>query len=318
MISDAITYHCTVLLGDFVDVRLGEMVNSPLMYKERQIMMQLAIKHGGQTLDSSVRQFSALFPQGLEALATAREILREVVTWRNNDSNRSGLSCRMILGYGQISLDSNGRMRSDWSHRLSGLISQVPEYGIAALPEYVEQVPLQPPPKPLRSTTTGHVLFQLPSLDEGDTDRAQTRHAPSLQMADAGVFTEITLSVAGKLRVVKMSECPLQIGREKSCGVVLTGDMVSRVHGTLSYENSKFHYADGSRNGSFVLTASGEEVFLRGESLPLIGQGAISPGAPLATQTGQVVRYSCTSNKLSMADDKSGDTRIIRKSPPGV
>ena len=317
MIPEAITYRGSVLLGDFVDIRLGEMATSPLMYNERQSMIQHANKNGGQTIDSSVRHFSALFPQGLDALTAARAILRDVLLWRNTDPNRSGLSCRLIIGYGEVTLE-NGRLRSNWSHRLSGMISQVPEYSIAALPEYVEQVHLQPQPKPLKvATATGQVLFQIPSLEDSATDRAQTRHAPSLQIADTGVFTEITLSVVGKLRVVKASECPLQIGREKSCGVVLTGDMVSRVHGTLNYESGKFLYTDDSRNGSYVLTASGEEVFLRGEGLPLIGQGAISPGAPLATQTGQVLRYSCTSNRLSMAGSKGGDTRIVRKPPPG-
>lgn len=310
-IAEDITYRGSVLLGDFVDIRLGEMASSPLMYHERQSMTQLVDQNAGQTVDSSVRRFCALFPDGMQALSVTRQILRNVVLWRNTDTNRSGLSCRLILGYGQVTL-RNSRMHSDWTHRLSGLISQVPEYSIAALPEYVEHMQLQPPPKPLRINTPGQVLFQIPTLEENSTDRAQTRHAPSLQIADTGVFTEITLSIGGKLRVIKASECPLQIGRERTCGVVITGDMVSRVHGILSYESGKFYYADSSRNGSFVLTASGEEVFLREERVPLIGQGAISPGAPLATQTGQVVRFSCTSSRLGMADAKSSDTRRDR------
>lgn len=310
-IAEDITYRGSVLLGDFTDVRLGEMALSPLMHHERQSMVRLVDQHVGQTVDSSARNFCALFPDDLQALSVARQILRNVILWRNTDPNRSGLSCRLILGHGQVMLRSS-RMRSDWTHRLSGLISQVPEYAIAALPEYVERVNLQPPPKPLRINTPGQVLFQIPSLEEDTVDRAQTRHAPSLQIADAGVFTEIALSIGGKLRVIKASECPLQVGRERTCGVVITGDMVSRVHGILGYDSGKFYYADDSRNGSFVLTASGEEVFLRGERLPLIGQGAISPGAPLAAQSGQVMRFSCTSSRLSMADSDSGDTRPLR------
>lgn len=309
--ADGISYRGSVLLGDFVDARLGEISSTPLLHSERQSMAQLVQKHGGQTMEASVRNFSALFPQGQNALIVARQILRDVVKWRNTDPNRRGLTCRLILGYGQVTVDGN-RMHGDWTHRLSGLISHVPEYSIAALSEFVEHLQLAPP-KALK-TATGQMLYQLPGLTEDVEDKAQTRHAPSLQIADTGVFTEITLSIAGNPRVVRAAECPLQVGREKSCGVSLTGDMVSRVHGVISYERGKFFYADDSRNGSFVLTASGEEVFLRGERLPLIGQGAISPGAPLATQTGQVLRYSCTSSRLSMAGDKNHSTRTQRKS----
>jgi hypothetical protein len=216
----------------------------------------------------------------------------------------------MILGYGLVTIAKN-RLSGDWTHRLSGLISQVPEYSIGALPEFVEQAQLDPPAKPL-NTSHGQLLFTIPTLFDNAADHALTRHAPSLQIADTGVFTEITLTVAGRQRVVQISECPLRVGRENTCGVILTGDMVSRVHGSIVYERGKFFYADESRNGSYVLTASGEEVFLKGERLPLIGQGAISPGAPLSTQTGQVLRYSCSSARLRMAGPEDNDTQALR------
>ena len=310
LITDTPTYRGAVLLCDFTDARPGEMAASPLLHNERKSISLLVDQHGGQTVEASSRNYCALFPQTNNALTVARQIIRDVVQWRNTDPNRRGLTCRLILGYGQVTLD-NGRLRSDWTHKLSGLISQVPEYNLAALPEFVTQAQITPAPK-LLNNAAGQPLYQLDVLAAEEGDRAQTRHAPSLQRADTGVFTEITVTVGGKLRVVKASECPLNVGRELTCGLVLSGDMVSRVHGSLGYEHGKFFYADDSRNGSFVLTASGEEVFLRGERLPLIGQGAISPGTPLATQRGQVLRYSCASSRLAMAD-AGGDTRKISR-----
>lgn len=299
-----INYRGAVLLCDFTDRRLGEISNTPLLYAERQSIGQRVNQQGGQTLESSVRTYYALFPQAVAALAVARQILRDVTQWSNTDANRRGLSCRLILGYGQVTVDQ-GRLRSDWTHKLAGLISHVPENGIAALPELVEQLKLNPPPRALQTGNSTQSLYAISALDEDVVDNAQTRHAPTLQIAETGVFSEISLTVGGTLRVVRPSECPLQVGRDKACGVILSGDMISRVHGRILYENGKFFYADDSRNGSYVLTAGGEEVFIRGERLPLIGQGAISPGAPLATQRGQVLRYACTSSRLSMADERS-------------
>lgn len=309
LITDTATYRVSVLLCDFADARPGEMAAAPLLYNERKSIAHLVDQHGGQTLESSIRSYYALFSVPKDAMTVAQSIVREVVQWRNTDSNRRGLTCRLILGHGPVTVD-NGRLRSDWGHKLSGWLSQVPEYCIGALPEFVAQAQLNPLPRLIKNAA-GHELYQLDHLVEGEAN-PQTRHAPSLQIADTGVFTEITLSVGGKLRVVKSQECPFLIGRDKTCGLPISGDMVSRVHGSLLYESGKFFYADDSRNGSFVLTASGEEVFVRNERVPLFGQGAISPGAPLATQRGQVVRYSCTSNRLAMAD-KGGDTRKLSK-----
>lgn len=305
-----INYSGAVLLCDFTDRYLGEISTTPLLHTERQSIGQRVTQQGGQTLESSVRTCYALFPQALPALVAARQILRDVSHWSNSDPNRRGLSCRLILGYGQVTVDQ-GRLRSDWTHKLAGLISHVPENGIAALPELVEQLKLNPPPRALQTGSGTQSLYAIAGLDEDIVDNAQTRHAPSLQIADTGVFSEISLTVGGKLRVVRMSECPLQVGRDKACGIILSGDMVSRVHGRILYENGKFFYADDSRNGSFVLNAGGEEVFIRGERLPLIGQGTISPGAPLATQRGQVLRYACTSSRLSMAGDRD-DTQTFK------
>lgn len=309
--ADPIPFRGSVLLAAFVDSRAGEIANTPVLYNERQKFTQLVNTLNGQNLSASVRTHVAVFPQAANALTAAQQIVHNVVYWRNSDPNRRGLSCRLLLGYGQATLEGD-RLRSDWTHRLPGLVSHVPEYGIAALPEFMAQIKPEAPTRHLQ-VPNGPTLQLLPTGSETNDAMAQTRHAPSLQSADSGVFTELTVTVGGLLRVVKASECPVQVGRDKTCGVILDGDLVSRVHGVLLYEQGKFHYLDDSRNGSFVLTASGEEVSLKkGERLALIGQGAVSPGTPLATQRGQILRFSSATTRLSMAGHE-GDTRILNR-----
>lgn len=88
-------------------------------------------------------------------------------------------------------------------------------------------------------------------------------------------------------------DCPFTLGRDKSCSLHLDGDVASRVHGRIEFAHDKFYFADDSRNGTYLLTPQGEEVFLHRERLPLLGRGVISPGAPIVKQTGEVLRYVC-------------------------
>ncbi|MES2682731.1 MAG: FHA domain-containing protein [Pseudomonadota bacterium] len=92
-------------------------------------------------------------------------------------------------------------------------------------------------------------------------------------------------------------DCPFTLGRDKSCALQLDGDVASRVHGQIEFVHDKFYFVDDSRNGTYLLTPQGEEVYLHRERLPLLGRGVISPGAPIVKQTGEVVRYACRSEQ---------------------
>ncbi len=103
----------------------------------------------------------------------------------------------------------------------------------------------------------------------------------------------LELSHGGRVFQLAAGDCPFTLGRDKSCTLPLDGNVASRVHGRIEFVHDKFYYVDDSRNGTFLLTPQGEEVFLHRERLPLLGRGVISLGAPIVKQTGEVVRYAC-------------------------
>lgn len=113
--------------------------------------------------------------------------------------------------------------------------------------------------------------------------------------APASSGERLELSHGGVQLSIAAHDCPLTLGRDKSCGLHLEGDAASRLHGRIEFMQGQFYLVDASRNGTYLLTPQGEEVFLRGERLPLSGHGVISPGAPIVKQTGEVVRYVCRS-----------------------
>ncbi len=101
----------------------------------------------------------------------------------------------------------------------------------------------------------------------------------------------LLLSLGDVERQLLPEHCPFTLGRDKSCGLRLNGDVASRVHGRIVFEAGQFHFVDDSRNGSYLLTPQSEDVFVHRQRLPLLGRGVISAGATLLKQTGDLLHY---------------------------
>jgi hypothetical protein len=261
-------------------------------------------------VESSPRRLYGLFSAGDDALACAREVRSIASRARDGEAVRHNLGFRILLGYGLVTV-TNGRLKSDWTFRLPAQTAQLPLNGLGATPEFAQHMGDKLGNWLQAVANAREPVFSIVDPDGGG---GVTRLASRLNLADTPVFSTLTLRVRGIPQTLRSSDCPVTLGRDKSCGVAVTSDTASRLHGRIEFENGKFVYADHSRNGSYVLTAAGEELYLLDEKIVLIGEGAISPGAPLSQQTGEVVRYLCQSSKLSMEDEATlaGDTRPLR------
>lgn len=308
--SDALTYRGAVIYAEFQDTHPHYHVEAPLRQNETYALTTAISGRGGMLVEASPRRLYGLFPSGDPALACARDVRNILAGARDSQSSRHNLGFRILLGYGMVTV-TNGRLRSDWTFRLPQQTAQLPLNSLGATADFARHMGdklaawLQPVPG---------AADELQLLADPEGGAGVTRLASRLNLADAPVFSTVTLRVRGVPQVLRSSGCPITIGRDKNCGVVVSSDTASRVHGRIEFEHGKFMYVDQSRNGSYVLTAAGEELFLLDERIALVGEGAISPGAPLAQQTGEVVRYECQSSRLKMdeGDTEAGDTRPLR------
>lgn len=307
--TNVFTCQGTVLYASFSDVQDDEVSDAPLLQAEIRTLSNLIQQAGGQLIEVTSRRIYGLYLRADAAEKSAIALRKEILRLRETDPNYSRLSVRLLLAYGSVQLE-NDKVHVDWMPQLPKLIAHVPELAIAALGNYIAQARPEVAPQCL---SKGDDVWLISAYDKIDVDQ-QTRHASRLQKADNAVFTHITVSAGGKQRMIRASDCPVSLGREASCSIIINGDTASRQHGHIGFDHGKFYYADQSRNGSYVLTASGEELFVNNERITLFGKGAISPGAPLTKQTGIVVRYDCTSTHLTMGDAKphDGDTQRLR------
>lgn len=295
--------RAAVLYVDFLDPRAEEYRRDPLSFDEMRTLGSVCAQ--GQAVENTQRKLIAVFPLPQDAITAGKAALHLVESARRADVERRKLIVRALLGYGEVAVE-NGRLQSDWTFRLPRLVSQLPDYALGATREFIERIGAAQLPAPPRPAAVDG-LFVLTGAEAGET-----RMASAFASVEAGVFAELQLRVRGQTKSYKPVDCPLLVGRDKSCAVQLSGETSSRVHGRIEYEHSKFRYVDQSRNGSYVLTGTGEEIFLNsGEHIVLAGEGAISPGAPVSQQKGEVVRYECRTTKLTMDKPNLSDTQVL-------
>jgi len=81
------------------------------------------------------------------------------------------------------------------------------------------------------------------------------------------------------------------IGRAEDNQLVIKGNLISRLHARIEVDRSKFLLIDESTNGTFINTAEGEEIFVRRDSTPLTGRGAIGLGRALGPESPMAIHY---------------------------
>lgn len=139
---------------------------------------------------------------------------------------------------------------------------------------------------------------------KGVSDRLKVFSYVAEDPADRTVnFTSHSAASEGSLNVVlrygadvrELSEGnEVCLGRAADADLVVSQPWVSRKHATVSVMNGIAVLRDHSTLGSFVRMDQGREIVARRGSVTLIGNGAVSLGAPFAQSSESVVRYSQT------------------------
>jgi hypothetical protein len=282
-----------------------------LSLMERHDLHNIVGRHFGNIVESVSQRLVITFSRPDGALACARDLRAAIQRLRESSIERIGLYARMLLLPAPPDSHDPSRL-VETALKLSLHLNNAPLNGIAALDTYLTLLKTAPTPTPraLPSIPGGRLkLFLLAYEDGDDTQEGMTRAAAPMAGAGLGVFSNLALKVGERTRMVLPPECPISVGRSKTCGLVLRGDEVSREHGRIEFVNDKYFYVDESRNGSYVLTQDGTEVHVLKERIMLVGDGVISPGVPVLKQTGEVIRFRCVPVQLSLGDDAATKPR---------
>lgn len=83
----------------------------------------------------------------------------------------------------------------------------------------------------------------------------------------------------------------VNIGRADDNGLVIKGNLISRLHCHVEMSRDRFMLVDKSTNGTFVITRQGEELFVRRDSVQLSGEGVIGLGRVVQPGSSQAIHY---------------------------
>ena len=129
---------------------------------------------------------------------------------------------------------------------------------------------------------TEDVTSMLPSISMGGSaDRRAQR---------------LRLSADGSEVIIDEARQQITIGRADENDLVIRGNLISRIHARIEISRGKFLLIDQSTNGTFVLSADGEESFVRRDSMQLKGEGMIGLGKAPEGESPQTIRYVCEEN----------------------
>jgi adenylate cyclase len=104
----------------------------------------------------------------------------------------------------------------------------------------------------------------------------------------------LRLKYQGQELVMTDGRVSVTMGRAEENDIVIKGNLISRLHARIEFNRNKFLLVDQSTNGTFVLAHTGEESFVRRDSLQLKGEGMIGLGkTPEGSMPGQMVQFSC-------------------------
>ncbi len=125
----------------------------------------------------------------------------------------------------------------------------------------------------------------------GDTVNLAARLVDQAQKGQIVTSRETVQQLSPALRATSRRLYSITvIGRDASCGLVIAGENVSRLHCTIVRHHDRVVLRDHSTNGTFVTIDGDAEILLQDEDMPLHRHGWLALGEPRA-ETAEVVAY---------------------------
>jgi hypothetical protein len=250
-------------------------------------------RHGGSVLDPDSQRLTAAFLRHQDALICAHDVRALVHKAGGGKPAEARPVCRILLAHAQIP-EADSLQVAQIALALATRLTHVPVDSISGTQEFIERLPFPPPAMPVAIPGKDAApLHLLAAAGMAITTEEKTREISAIAPLAVSSYSRLTLRTAGAVRVLRADDCPVSIGRDRTCGFLVKGPDVSRVHGRITYAKGKFTYTDSSRNGTFVLMPGGNEFRLLNESIVLVAQGAISPGVPTSQQRGELIQFHC-------------------------
>jgi class 3 adenylate cyclase len=257
--------------------KLGDDKAEQLISTRLKKMRDITILHGGRVIKTIGDEIMCQFPSAEQAAIAATEMHQEKAT---TDTNQA-LDIRVGLHFGNT-IVKNKDIFGDAVNIAARMATIAKANQTISTESFIQLLGenLQDNTRLFDSTRVKGIdkeikIYQILWEESNVTTFATSQNIQQLSQANIS----IVLKFSGEERFYTDSDIttPISIGRE-SCDMTVDAKFASRSHANLEYRRGKFVLIDHSTNGTFVKLNNQDEIFIRREELPLIGEGYISLG----------------------------------------
>jgi adenylate cyclase len=277
----------TQLYEQLGDVQAREMVGRCL-----EIMREATERNSGSVIKTMGDEVMATFPTADDAMSAAKR-MQERISGDDALALQGGhVAIRVGCHFGPV-VQEHRDIFGSAVHTANRMTSQAKAKQIITTLSTVERLSAewrslvrQIDVATVRGKADEVVLFELMWQPEEATSML-----PSMGNRTKVRRKRLSLRYQGKEVIVGEGRKSATLGRAEDNDVVVKGNLISRLHARVEASRDKFTLVDESTNGTFVQTAAGEEIFVRRDSTPLIGEGVIGLGRVAQPNTTLAVHY---------------------------
>lgn len=275
--------QCAIMFADIVGStqlynKLGDDKAEQLISTRLIKMREITSLHNGRVIKTIGDEIMCQFPTAEQAALAATEIHQEKTT----TDNLQALDIRIGLHFGSIIIKNDDIFGDavNIAARMAAIAKAnqtiTSENFILLLSKDLQVNTRFFDNARVKGIDTAIKIYQILWEESNVTVFSTSQNTQHL----APTNTSIVLKFNGEERFYSDSDIttPINIGRDESCDLVIDAKFASRSHVNLEYRRGKFVLIDHSTNGTYIKSNNQDNIFIRREELPLIGEGYISLG----------------------------------------
>jgi len=280
----------TQLYDKYGDTKASETVAHCL-----EVMKDATFQFDGTVIKTIGDEVMSTFTTADDAMSAAAQMQARISVEPEEDDDRIPVSIRIGCHFGPVVQEQNDIFGAA-VHTANRMTSQAKAKQIVMSGVTVEQMGEDWAAQTRQidiATVRGRIdevaLFELLWQPEEATSMVPTLEMTSKKkngMRLVLTFRDQTVEVNDKRTNINM-------GRGDDNELVVKGNLISRVHAKIEKRRGKFMLIDQSTNGTFVQTVTGEETFVRRDSIELVGEGIIGLGRVAKAGTPLAIHYIC-------------------------
>lgn len=258
--------------------KLGDEKAELLISTRLSKMQELTAIHNGRVIKTIGDEVMCQFPTAIQATLAAKEMHMEKAT---TDASNA-LDIRVGLHFGST-IEKDNDIFGDAVNIAARMAGIAKANQIITTENFIQHLD-----EDLKSKTRLFDTTRVKGIDdeikiyqimwEADnvTTFATAQHIQQISQANVSIVFKFN----GEERFYTDTDVStaVSIGRDGSCDLTVDAGYASRSHVNLEFRRGKFVLVDHSTNGTYVKLNDQDEIFIRREELPLMGEGYISLG----------------------------------------